>query len=227
MKFFDLQHFINLQLTPFEPINVRRGGWSGVARIESAGEVYFIKRQVNHTCRDPINFFLSTPTLRREYKNFRRLEKMGIKTPEIVAYVEEGSSAMMVTKELGGFIDLNTYLAQVSSAAPRLSTFTRLAEIMLEIHRHCLHHGCLYGKHVMVHKDDPSSLAMIDLEKMRYNPRRRFIACKDVSQFIRHTGGMRDNERDLIVAAYEKRFPGFAQDLNKRLHDKATCTGKA
>jgi hypothetical protein len=47
----------------------------------------------------------------------------------------------------------------------RLRTFTRLTEILLEIHDHHLHHGCLYGKHAMVHAEDPENLAMTDLEK--------------------------------------------------------------
>ena len=225
MNYLDLQHFIDLELEPFEPINERRGGWSGVSRVEWAGEAYFIKRQVKHGYRDPKRFFLSTPTLRREYRNFRRLEKIGIKTPEIVIYAEQGSNAMMVTKELDGFIDLDTYLERVSSTGDRLKTFTRLTEILLEMHEHLLHHGCLYGKHVMVHVEDPENLAMIDLEKMKFYPRRRFIACKDISQLTRQTTGMLEGERDLIVAAYEKRFPGFAKDLTKRLNRKAGRSG--
>jgi tRNA A-37 threonylcarbamoyl transferase component Bud32 len=225
VNYLDLQHFIDLELDPFEPINVRRGGWSGVSRVEWAGEVYFIKRQVKHSYRDSMHFFMATPTLRREYRNFLRLEKIGIKTPEIVIYAEQGLNAMMVTKELDGFIDLDTYLERISSTEMRLRTFTRLTEILLEMHDHHLHHGCLYGKHVMVHVDDPENLAMIDLEKMRFNPRRRFIACKDISQLTRQTKGMQEGERDLVVAAYEKRFPGFTKDLVKRLKDKAGLTG--
>jgi tRNA A-37 threonylcarbamoyl transferase component Bud32 len=225
VNYLDLQHFIDLELDPFEPINVRRGGWSGVSRVEWAGEAYFIKRQVKHGYRDPKRFFLSTPTLRREYRNFLRLEKIGIKTPEIVVYAEQGSNAMMVTKELDGFIDLDTYLERVSSTGDRLKTFTRLTEILLKIHDHQLHHGCLYGKHVMVHVEDPENLAMIDLEKMKFYPRRRFIACKDISQLTRQTTGMLEDEKDLIVAAYEKRFPGFTRDLTKRLNHKAGLSG--
>jgi tRNA A-37 threonylcarbamoyl transferase component Bud32 len=225
VNYLDLQHFIDLELDPFEPINVRRGGWSGVSRVVWAGQAYFIKRQVKHGYRDPKRFFLSTPTLRREYRNFLRLEKIGIKTPEIVIYAEQGSNAMMVTKELDGFIDLDTYLERVSSTGDRLKTFTRLTEILLEIHDHHLHHGCLYGKHVMVHVEDPENLAMIDLEKMKFYPRRRFIACKDISQLTRQTTGMLEDERDLIVAAYEKRFPGFTRDLTKRLKHKAGLSG--
>lgn len=78
----------------------------------------------------------------------------------------------------------------------------------------------------MVHEEDPADIAMIDLEKMRFSSRKRFTACKDVSQLIRRTTGMLDAERDLIVAAYEKRFPGFTGDLNKRLQNKTSYTGK-
>lgn len=226
MNYINVQHFIDLELIPFEPVNVGRGGWSGISRVEWTGEIYFIKRQVKYTFRDPLNFFLAAPTLRREYRNFLRLNKMGIKTPEVVIYGELGASVMMITRELNGFIDLDTYLERVSETGSRLRTFTRLTEIILEIHEHNLHHGCLYGKHIMVHEEDPADIAMIDLEKMRFSSRKRFTACKDVSQLIRRTTGMLDAERDLIVAAYEKRFPGFTGDLNKRLQNKTSYTGK-
>jgi hypothetical protein len=60
---------------------------------------------------------------------------------------------------------------------------------------------------------------------MKFHPRRRFIACKDISQLTRQTTGMLEDEKDLIAAAYEKRFPGFTRDLTKRLNHKAGLSG--
>ncbi|MFP6807024.1 MAG: lipopolysaccharide kinase InaA family protein [Pseudomonadales bacterium] len=221
MQHINLQHFLDLELEYFEPVNIRRGGWSGVARVEFADQAYFIKRQVNHTYRNPSRFFLKSPTLRREYNNFLKLKNLSIGTPEIILYAEDGADAMMVTRELTGFIDLNTYLSRVTATEPRRQVFTCLTEIILRIHSNNLHHGCLYGKHVMVDEAKPTNIALIDLEKMKFAPRKRYNACKDVSQLIRQTQGMFDSERNQILSAYESKFPGFRTDLEKDLKKKS------
>ena len=226
MQYINLQHFLDLELEHFEPINLRRGGWSGVARVEFADQAYFIKRQVNHTYRNPARFFLKTPTLQREYNNFQKLEKLGINTPEIVLYSDNGKSAVMVTRELTGFVDLDTFLSRTTATKTRHHVFTRLSEIMLRIHSHNLHHGCLYGKHVMVNEAEPTKIALIDLEKLKFIPRKRYNACKDISQLIRQTQGMLDAERDLILCAYESAYPGFRDSLEKDLKKKNYARAK-
>ncbi len=220
MDYVDLQHFLALDLPYFEPVNIRRGGWSGVARTNWANEVYFVKRQVNHSFRDPSRLFRKTPTLRREYRNFLRLAQIGIRTPEVVLYADKAGDAMMVTRELTGYVDLVEFLRDNSDSAQRTLTIKALLSITLNLHSHSLHHGCLYGKHIMVNTNDPGEIAMIDLEKLKYSPRKRHIACKDISQLIRQTLGLSPSERDIILSAYEAVFPDFLQTLNLDLKKK-------
>ena len=220
MQTINLQHFLDLDLPFFEPKNNRRGGWSGVSRVECAGQVYFVKRQVNHSYREPQRFFLRTPTLRREYRNIRRLHNIGIGTPKIVIYAEAGATAMLVTRDLAGYIDLDNFLAKTTNVAARETMFSSLLKILLRMHQVSILHGCLYGKHIMVDTNNPTNIATIDLEKMRFSIGRRRNACKDISQLLRHTSGIKDSERDVIIAAYERRFTGFAGLLNQRLDRK-------
>ena len=79
----EVDRILNLNLPAFEPINQRRGGWSGVAMVTCAGRKYFIKRQKNHSYREPRRVFRRTPTLRREYRNTLRLQALRIPTTEI------------------------------------------------------------------------------------------------------------------------------------------------
>ncbi len=220
MDYVDLQHFLNLDLPYFEPVNIRRGGWSGVARTEWANEVYFIKRQVNHSYRDLFRLFRKTPTLRREYRNFLRLSRIGIRTPEIVLYSDKGGDAMMVTRELTGYVDLVEFLKDNPDAERRTLAITALVGATLNLHAHSLHHGCLYGKHIMINIADPGKIAMIDLEKLKYSPRKKHNACKDISQLIRQTQGLSPSDRGIILGAYEAVFPEFLQTLNLDLKKK-------
>lgn len=220
MQHINLQHFLDLDLPFFEPKNIRRGGWSGISRVECAGLAYFVKRQVNHSYREPRRFLLRTPTLRREYINILRLQNINIGTPEIVLYAETGQDAMLVTRELAGYIDLDNFLAITTDTAARETMFSTLVNTLLKMHEGNFLHGCLYGKHIMVDASEPANIATIDLEKMRFSIGRRRSACKDISQLLRHTTGIKDSERDLIVAAYERRFAGFTVLLNQRTDKK-------
>ena len=220
MQQINLQHFLDLDLPFFEPKNLRRGGWSGISRVECAGQVYFVKRQVNYLHREPQRFFLLTPTLRREYRNILRLQNINIGTPEIVLYAEGGRNAMLVTRELKGYITLENFLAKTTGTVARERMFSTLTKTLLKMHEDNFLHGCLYAKHIMVDANEPANIAPIDLEKLRFSIGRRRNACKDISQLLRHTDGIQDSERDLIIATYEQRFAGITGLISQRLHKK-------
>jgi tRNA A-37 threonylcarbamoyl transferase component Bud32 len=224
MQQIKLDHFLDLDLPFFEPRNERRGGWSGVSRVQWSGQAYFIKRQVNHAYREPRRFFMRTPTLRREYRNTIRLSKINIQTPEIVIYSEDGPNAMLITRELSGYIDLDAYLP-TATTEQRTEMLASLLEITSRMHQNAYRHGCLYGKHIMVNCDNPSDIAVIDLEKMKYSPWKRSNAVRDICQLIRHTDSWSDGEIESIRTSYEKRFSGFTDELGKRMEHK-TPTAK-
>jgi len=219
MQQIKLDHFLELDLPFFEPRNERRGGWSGVSRVEWSGQVYFVKRQVNHSYREARRFFLRTPTLRREYRNTARLNKINIPTPEIVIYSEDGANAMLITRELTGYVDLDTFLPG-ATPEKRTSMLGSLLEKTIRMHQNGYKHGCLYGKHIMVSAEDATEIAVIDLEKMKYSPRKRSNAVRDISQLIRHTESWSDAEKELISEQYEKQFAGFSDELGKRMKHK-------
>lgn len=220
MQHIDVQHFLDLDLPFFEPKNIRRGGWSGVSRVVCAGQAYFVKRQVNHSYREPRRLFQRTPTLRREFRNILRLQSINIITPQVVLYAEQAQNAVLVTRELTGYVDLEKFLAETSDAATRESVLSNMTGILLNMHQNNFLHGCLYGKHIMVDSSQPSNIATIDLEKLRFSLGKQRNACKDISQLLRHTEGLTKNERDLIITTYEQHFSGITRFLYQRLNDK-------
>ena len=219
MQEVNLDHFLELELPFFEPRNNRRGGWSGVSRVEWSGEVYFIKRQVNHAYREARRFFRRTPTLRREVRNTRRLNRIDVPCPEVVIYAEEGPNAMLVTRELAGYTDLDKFLPAATSEH-RKTMLTSLLDKTIRMHQNSYRHGCLYGKHIMIEEQDPSNIALIDLEKMKYSPRKKSNAVRDICQLFRHTDSWSDADRNQIKDSYELQFPGFTSELNRRLNHR-------
>jgi hypothetical protein len=70
----DFDRLWDLQAEWFEEPNRRRGGWSGVCRLELRGEgeqvvPVFLKRQENHRARTLRHPFKGIPTVRRELQN--------------------------------------------------------------------------------------------------------------------------------------------------------------
>ncbi len=133
---------------------------------------------------------------------------------------------MLVTRELKGYITLENFLAKTTGTVAREKMFSTLTKTLLKMHEDNFLHGCLYGKHVMVDANEPANIATIDLEKLRFSIGRRRNACKDISQLLRHTDGIEDSERDLIIAAYEQRFAGITGLISQRLHKKVTTITK-
>ncbi len=221
MHHIDLQYFLDLDLPFYEPRNERRGGWSGVSRVHCAGQTVFIKRQVNHTCRDIRAAFFRIPTLRREFRNYGRLARIGIETPELLLYAEAKSSAMMVVSELRDYRDLDSTLTGTPDPDRRQSILSALLAVMLTLHDAGYRHGSLYGKHIMVRSGSTPRIALIDLEKLRYSFNRKAGVVRDISQLLRHTTSLTDEEREGIIACYEARFPGFRKSLERRSRKKS------
>lgn len=220
MQYINFHHLIDLDIPFLEPINERRGGWSGISMFEWAGQGYFVKRQKKHVYREVHRLFMRIPTLRREFRNIQRLKRIGIRVPEVVLYAENGLDSLLVIKALTGFEDLNDYLRKISDKLLRQQLFRNLASKLLKMHMSHMHYGSLYGKHVMVNIEDPSDIALIDLESLRYTLRREHNAAKDLSQLFRHTQGITNDEWTLVIEAYEKKFKNFGKRLAIQIETK-------
>jgi hypothetical protein len=102
-----------LQAEWFEEPNRRRGGWSGVSRIElNLPDGNKVKRQEDHVSRTLRHPIKGLPTFAREFEKIRSFEKNHIPSLELIAFEqweEEGHQcAILMTKELEGYSPLTS-----------------------------------------------------------------------------------------------------------------------
>jgi hypothetical protein len=217
----DFASLWNLKADWFEPPNERRGGWSGVARIEldlpQGGKVgVFLKRQENHGCRTWRHPWSGVPTFAREFANIQRLRARGIPTLEPVYFAMDQASmsgrAVLVTRALDGYQALGSGpfapdSGWVAQAANRRALVRAVADTVRALHAHGLQHSCLYPKHLLVRADEGGEgpmvdVRLIDLEKLRRPILPKMAARHDLSALNRHAQGWRRADRLAFLHHY-------------------------
>ncbi len=186
----------------FEAPNHRRGGWSGVARMELEGEgkthSFFIKKQQNHGRWSLATFPKQEPTFRREFKHLEYLRHKQFAAPEVVFYdehmVDGQMCAILMTKELAQYQPLDVVTeAKDFVATPKQSKHHLLQTVATAIRRlHSFHlmHRALYPKHIFVANVTTTPVvALIDLEKTRFSPFFWYNAYFDLAALNRHSIG--------------------------------------
>lgn len=197
-----------------EPANVRRNGESGVERLEghALGTLY-IKRQRNHLFRS-LRYPFGLPTIMREKFATAALGTLGITTPEIVfaeARKEGGDwRAILVTKELTGYIDLETWYRRGGrerlGESQHQQLLVNVGKMLAAMHKKNWQHTCLYPKHIFLTAGDASTapqLALLDLEKARKKWLPGHAARRDLDQLYRHSRNLwSEQDWQTLVAAH-------------------------
>jgi hypothetical protein len=170
-----------------EPINHRRGGWSGVTRVEvkladGTRKGLFVKRQQGHFCRLPSNPLRSVPTSQREYLNLRRCRRYGIPTPDLVYFARHGRREMgrslLVTAELDDYRPLSEWTGlwcppgHGSILRLRRRVLRSLGQLIRRLHACHLQHHALQPANLFLRlePDGTLDLRLLDLEMMRWHP---------------------------------------------------------
>jgi len=172
----------NLDVEWFEELNERRGGWSGVSRInlltENGKSVgVFLKRQENHNTKGWTAPVKGVPTFYKEFKNILRFVSYGLPAVEPVffshRYKDGNSQAILMTRELDGFESLASAIYSRDSElmqdkVMREQMMLAVAGRVREMHDYHFEHGCLYDKHIFVRFVEGAwEVVFIDLEKLR------------------------------------------------------------
>lgn len=203
----DFEHWWTTEGKWVEEPNERRNGWSGVMRILEQDSLFYVKRQFNHLCytfRHPFGW----PTTSREWHYLRRLEQIGLAAPKPVFHATRrvsggGTEAVLVTRELRGFVSLDTLTN--TTAQQRTQLAQTIGDKLGRLHRARLQHSCLYDKHVMVRWDDETpTIALIDLEKMRTRLTSASAARHDLEQFQRRQHLFSAKEWEQLVNAHQR-----------------------
>lgn len=195
----------------FEPPNQRRGGWSGVMRLEltrpdGTACAVFLKRQENHNTfswRKPIQ---GIPTFLREFRLIQRYRAAGVPSLEPVYFACRGRRAILVTEELTGFAGLDRHLDAwpTLEAATRRGILDSVAALTRRLHAAGLQHNCYYPKHVFVKVGTGGRVEAraIDLEKSRWNPVARQRSLRDLDTLNRYVPACRRSERLRFLKVY-------------------------
>ncbi|MBV1899057.1 MULTISPECIES: lipopolysaccharide kinase InaA family protein [Cycloclasticus] len=203
----------------FEEKNQRRGGWSGVSRIDlllpEGGSVgVFLKRQENHRKRSLAYPLSGRATFAVEFENIQRFEQLGINTLEPIFFSDNRQQgklqAILMTRELTGFKPLSSddfHLGgrYVDTTEKKLSLFKLLAGLMHQMHDKNIKHDCFYLKHVFarpVEKAD-MELKIIDLEKAKKVLFRKNATFRDVYSLLRHAQEWTDEDKLTFFKIYQ------------------------
>ena len=204
----------NLQAEEVEPGNVRRGGWSNVARFElvdhqGAKKAIYIKRQQNHSTRLPRYFFIKIPTILKEWLAIQWFKKNNIQTIDPVYFAwrkKEGDhQAILVTWELTGFSPLQNYLPHwgEKSTQERHTVIREVANVTKRMHAAHIQHNCFYPKHVFIKiENNKVDVSIIDLEKCRWRLLFKRIFNRDMSTLYKRGLMLSKKEKLLFIHHY-------------------------
>lgn len=202
----------------FEPPNQRRGGWSGVARVElslPSGEkrAMFLKRQENHKTFSWCHPFAGIPTFLREFELLRHYHAQEIPTLEPVFFgfrkTPAGHRAILATSELTGFTALEGYVLDWKKHGfpprrQRQNVIKSVASLTRQIHTANIQHNCYYPKHIFIRLGGENLVEarVIDLEKSRWRPLSIFCTLRDLDTLNRHSPQWSHRDRLVFLKAY-------------------------
>lgn len=203
----------------FEEPNYRRGGWSGVARIELklplGGKVgVFLKRQQDHVMRTLRHPFKGMPTFAREFDYIREFQQRDIPTLDVVFFEqwkEKGHQrAILMTEELAAYTPLSAeeyaMNAKILSAEKqKTDLFIKLAELMKSMHKHNFQHNGFYAKHVFARRltGVGFDLRVIDLEQVKKKWFKKQAICRDLDTLMRRNNGWSDDDKLEFLKIYQ------------------------
>lgn len=216
-KLIDFESIWNFKVDWFEEPNIRRGGWSGVGRLQlkRAGLEpldLFVKKQQNHGRHTLLHPISGEPTFRREFERLQFLEQNHFEAPKVVIYAEskvDGKPcAILMTKALSEYAALDSLSDSWRSSANRAQKAELIKKIATELrHFHDLGlvHRALYPKHIFIKNEFNSpDIALIDLEKARFSAWSGYRTFFDLAALNRHAEGWRSTQRLMFFLAYMK-----------------------
>lgn len=177
----DFDSIWKLKVDWFEEPNERRGGWSGVGRLDLPTSAVsnlgvFLKRQENHGRRTLMHPIKGEPTFACEFKMMQHLAQHQVSSLKAVAFgqrnIDGNIQAFLMTEELVGFVPLEQAVHDLFLVTrPRLSVQKTLIKLVAstvsQLHHSGVQHRSLYPKHLFVDILNVKNAVVIDLEKSR------------------------------------------------------------
>lgn len=181
----DFDSIWNLNGQWFEQPNIRRGGWSGVVKLDlntPQGKIgVFIKRQQNHTSKTFSHPIKGIAPFQKEFNNILQLTNKNIATLEPVYFSQQGGQAILITKELSGYIPLDSKKLSKLNQQHKQALLAKITSSSL-LHHWRFQHNCFYPKHIFVKTINGQwDVRFIDLEKLRRPCLKKYAVIRDLS----------------------------------------------
>lgn len=227
----------DLKVDWFETPNERRGGWSGVGRIQlenvdGSVTAFFVKKQQNHGRRTLRHPFQGEPTFRREFERLGFLARHRFAAPVVAFYAESdiggNRRAVLVTEALTDYMPLDsleTGWRAAASRAQQAELIAAVADALRRFHDLGLMHRALYPKHIFVKSAGTRpEVALIDLEKARFSTWLRARTVFDLAALYRHAQGWRATQRMAFFLRYMgmKKLDASAKRLCRSIVKRAS-----
>jgi len=206
----------NLDTEWFEEPNQRRGGWSGVIKVdldtEKGKTCVFIKRQENHISKTLLHPIKGILTFEREFENILQMQNRDLPVMETVFFaqrnIDNKRQAILITKELTGYIPLESerFLSSgdlIKNLSHKKQLLIAVADAVRSIHSHHYEHNCLYLKHIFVKPvGDAWDVKVIDLEKLKWRLFKRKAVFRDLYTLYRHAHGWSSKDHVRLFKLY-------------------------
>jgi tRNA A-37 threonylcarbamoyl transferase component Bud32 len=209
--------------------NLGRGGHSdvGLLLLPSADgyeKKFFLKRQNNHNCRTLRHPYRGVPLAIREWVNLQRLKKGGVVTMDIACVGRDNTGndrALLVTHALEGYQSIGEWLSKELPFDERRSCMKALGQLIGNMHRAGLRHGCLYSKHIFISELSSEEIRFIDLEKCKQIISKD-CGTKDIATFFRRTRELMAEDREHLLESYMDASPfnWTLASLQKKIVDR-------
>lgn len=197
-----------LQLDAVDVPNTERGGWSSVCRLELGEQAYYLKRQSNHLTRSLLHP-LGEPTFAREFRNVCRYQRLHIPALQAAFFAQRRvpgeSRAVLLTRALDGWSDLESYLSQwsVLAAQRQAAILHACGTLARTLHAAGQMHGCFYPKHIFLRESALGFEAqLIDLEKTRPLLLGRRDRIKDLEPLLRRASVWGESDIRQLLLGY-------------------------
>jgi len=205
-----------------EPINRRRGGWSGVSKLTLPDEkgcsgTWYLKRQEQQK-RYSLRYPLGAPTFRYEVDALQLGLELHWPAVQLQAFgicnSQGRKRAVLLTRAIA-LPSLETFHYNTAPLRQQPDLLSRVGEQLLAMHSSGWQHGALFPCHMFV-DPDTGDMQLIDFERARKRSTAADAACSDLVQLLRRADWLTPDLLSALLRPYCELAPRVIAQLSSR-----------
>ena len=137
-------------------------GLNLLKKVEVCGLSYYVKQY--HRRGKGLRRYFGRSRARGEWENLILFQSLGIPSPRLVAYGESTEVGVVVTEEISGAVDMETYTEDGIDAQFVENVIDRLSGYVHDMHQHSFAHNDLNWRNILVTNSQESNEETHDCE---------------------------------------------------------------